>query len=84
MIDGDRHEKINLPGDYGSLCENVVKNIDGSVEIFFGPTKPEGVGGKNWIQTIPGRDFLVCVRLYGSDIEFFDQTWKPDDFVKIR
>ena len=60
------------------------KNSDGSVDLFFGPTKPEGEGDKNWIQTIPKRDFLVCVRLYGSDIEFFDQTWKPDDVVKLK
>jgi len=24
------------------------------------------------------------IRLYGSGIEFFDQTWKPDDFVKVK
>jgi hypothetical protein len=64
--------------------EKVVKNDDGSIDIFFGPTQPDGVGDKNWIQTIPGRDFLVCVRLYGADIEFFDQTWKPDDIVKSK
>ena len=64
--------------------EKVVKNADGSIDIFFGPNKPDGVGDKNWIQTVPGRDFLVAIRLYGADIEFFDQTWKPDDVVKIK
>jgi len=23
------------------------------------------------------------LRLYGSSTEFYDQTWKPDDLVKI-
>jgi len=64
--------------------ENTVKNEDGSIDIFFGPTKPEGVAETNWIQTVKGRDFMAVIRLYGADIEFFDQTWKPDDVVKIK
>jgi hypothetical protein len=63
---------------------DVKKNPDGSVDLYFGPSKP-AVGLKsNWIQTVKGRDFLVGVRLYGTGIEFFDQTWKPDDVVKLR
>lgn len=30
------------------------------------------------------RVFLVCIRLYGSSTEFYDQTWKPDDVVKVK
>jgi hypothetical protein len=30
--------------------ENTVKNQDGSIDLFFGPTKPEGVAETNWIQ----------------------------------
>jgi hypothetical protein len=26
----------------------------------------------------------VALRLYGSGVEFFDQTWKPDDVVKVN
>ncbi len=63
---------------------NTVKNKDGSIDLFFGPTRPEGVVDSNWIQTIRGRNFLVAVRLYGTAIEFFDQTWKPDDVVKLN
>lgn len=37
-----------------------------------------------WIQTVKGRDFLTVIRLYGTGTEFFDQTWKPDDVVKVR
>ena len=31
-----------------------------------------------------GRDFMAVIRLYGADIAFFDQTWKPDDVVKVK
>jgi hypothetical protein len=61
-----------------------VKNEDGSIDLFFGPTLPEGAPDSNWIQTVEGRNFLTAVRIYGTAIEFFDQTWKPDDIVKLK
>jgi len=39
---------------------------------------------KNWIQTVGGRAFVVVIRLYGTGTAFFDQTWKPDDVVKVK
>ncbi len=57
---------------------------DGSLDLYFGPKKPEGVNEKNWIQTPDGKAFLVAVRLYGTGTAFFDQTWKPDDVVKLK
>jgi len=59
-------------------------NPDGSVDLYFGPTKPDGVDAKSWIQTLSGRAFIVAIRLYGSGTEFYDQTWKPDDVVKLK
>jgi len=26
----------------------------------------------------------VALRLYGTGVSFFDQTWKPDDVVKVN
>jgi hypothetical protein len=52
-------------------------NADGSIDLYFSPTKTEGVNEKNWIQTLDGRAFLVTIRLYGTGTEFYDQTWKP-------
>ncbi len=40
--------------------------------------------GVEFIQTVSGRNFLVALRLYGTGVEFFDQTWKPDDLVKVE
>lgn len=67
-----------------SLAENIAKNKDGSVDIYFGPSKPKDVAETNWIQTINGRDFMSVVRLYGTEVGFFDQTWKPEELVKIK
>lgn len=63
---------------------DVPKNADGSIDIWFGPEKPDGVADSAFIQTVPGRNFLAALRLYGSGIEFYDQTWKPDDVVKVK
>ncbi len=35
--------------------ENNVKHKDGSIDIFFGPTKPAGVAATNWIPTVKGK-----------------------------
>src|SRR5271167_2566138 len=59
-------------------------NADKSVDIYFGPTAPPNVGEKNWIQALAGKAILVALRLYGSETAFFDQTWKPDDVVKVK
>jgi hypothetical protein len=62
----------------------VATNEDGSVDLWFGPAQPAGAPESNWIRTVDGRNFLVALRLYGTGVEFFDQTWKPDDVVKVR
>lgn len=63
---------------------NIPKQDDGAIEIWFGPEKPEGVVDAAFIKTVPGRDFLVALRLYGAEDAFYDQTWKPDDIVKVK
>jgi hypothetical protein len=62
----------------------VATNGDGSVDLWFGPSKPANAPDSNFIQTVGGRNFLVALRLYGTGVEFFDQTWKPDDVVKTN
>jgi hypothetical protein len=84
ITDGTMPETPQLLPSKNSLDESIAKNADGSVDLFFGPTRPEGTAETNWIQTVDGRDFMAVIRLYGADIAFFDQTWKPDDVVKVR
>lgn len=64
--------------------DNVETNEDGSIDLWFGPTQPEGVAASNWIQSVENRHFITVIRLYGTGIEFYDQEWKPDDVVKMN
>jgi len=82
-IDGTMPETPQLLPSRNQF-DNVVTGDDGSVELWFAPVKPDGVDERNWIQSIPGRAELVAVRLYGTGPEFYDQTWKPDDVVRVR
>lgn len=58
------------------------KNKDGSIDIWFGPKQPDGMADAAFIQTVPKRHFLVALRLYGTGVVFYDQSWKPCDLVK--
>jgi len=83
VTDGSMPETDQLlPSKNG--FENTEKNSDGSIDIYFGPTQPSGIADTNFIKTVDNRNYLVCIRLYGADIGFFDQTWKPDDVVKMK
>lgn len=83
ITDGTMPEtKQLLPSTNGYY--DIPKQSDGSIEIWFGPSKPEGVADAAFIQTIPGRNFLATVRLYGTGDAFYDQAWRPDDLVKMK
>ncbi|MDG2271037.1 MAG: DUF1214 domain-containing protein, partial [Halioglobus sp.] len=57
-------------------------SADGSVDLYFGPTAPEGKEA-NWVQTVPGKGWWGILRLYGPLEPWFDQTWRPGDFELI-
>jgi hypothetical protein len=83
VTDGTMPEtKQLLPSTNGYY--DIPKKPDGSIEIWFGPQKPEGVVNAAFIQTVPARNFLVALRLYGAEDAFYDQTWKPDDIIKVE
>jgi len=42
-------------------------NNDGCIDLYIGPTKPEKVDLKNWLQTRRGKAFLLTLRRYGSE-----------------
>jgi hypothetical protein len=66
-----------------SLDGRVTANPDGSYDLHFGPEQPQGVPEANWLRTNPGEGFNVNLRLYGPTQPFFDQSWIPDDVVKV-
>jgi hypothetical protein len=69
--------------DRSSRTEDLIKNADGSVDFYFGPTAPEGKES-NWIQTNKGQSFFVYLRLYGPEQAYFDQTWPMNKIEKIK
>jgi hypothetical protein len=83
ITDGTTPETPQLLPSINGFNE-VATNTDHSVDLWFSPEKPSDVQASNWIQTVGGRNFLVALRLYGTGVEFFDQTWKPDDVIKIK
>jgi hypothetical protein len=65
-----------------SQTPNLLKNTDGSVDVYFGPEAPVGKGS-NWVPTDPNGQFEVIFRLYGPEKALFDKTWKLPDIQKI-
>lgn len=60
------------------------QNADGSTTVYFGPAQPEGVKRGNWIQTIPGKGFIPCLRLYSPLEPFFTKQWRPSEVELVR
>ena len=58
--------------------KGLIVNEDGSVDVYFGPTAPEGQEN-NWIQTIPGRGWNMLFRLYGPLEPWFAKEWVLGD-----
>jgi hypothetical protein len=81
-VDGSMPE-TSQPFPSRNAFDKVQANSDTSVDIYFGPAKPAAAPEGNWIQTLPNHGLLIAVRLYGAGAAFYDQTWRPDDPVKI-
>jgi hypothetical protein len=60
----------------------VVANEDGSYDLYFGPSAPEG-SESNWVETIPGKSWFPIFRLYGPLQPWLDQTWRLNEFEVI-
>ncbi len=67
LIDTDQ-QKSTLSG-----TDDLKKNADGSVDLYFGPEAPEGFE-QNWIKTIPDEDWLTLPQLYGPLEPILDKT----------
>ena len=66
-----------------SLKKGILINPDSSVDVRFGPKSPPGKEA-NWIMTVPGKGWWVCLRLYGVLEPWFDKTWKPGEIELIK
>ena len=54
--------------------DDLVKNADGSVDLYVAPTAPKGLE-KNWIQTVPGQAWFTAFRFYAPLEPYFEKTW---------
>jgi hypothetical protein len=61
-----------------------VANADGNTTIYFGPKLPAGVKDGNWIQTVAGKGYFVCLCLYSPLEPFFDKTWRPSEIALVK
>jgi hypothetical protein len=68
--------------DVGSQSGTVETNADGTTDIYFGPTAPEGKEN-NWLQTVPGKGWWTILRLYNPLQPFFDKTWRPSEIEQL-
>jgi len=59
----------------GSQTDPVV-NEDGSVDLYFGQSAPEGLEA-NWIKTDPSKGFFTVFRFYGPLEGYIEKTSRP-------
>ena len=59
-----------------TYAKGLEKNKDGSITLYYGPKAPKGKES-NWLQTVPGKSFFVCLRMYGPTQPWIDGTWRP-------
>jgi hypothetical protein len=67
-----------------SSTRGVDANPDGSVDIYFGPTKAPKGKEKNFIKTDPAKGFFVAFRFYGPLEGYIEKTWVMNDFEPGR
>jgi hypothetical protein len=66
-----------------SSRQDLRKNPDGSVDLYFGPAAPVGLE-KNWVPTLAGKAWFPYFRLYGPTAAHFDRSWKLPNVEKVR
>lgn len=67
----------------GTQRAGMAANADGSVDLYFGPKAPPGKES-NWVQTVPGKSWNVLLRLYGPLQPWFDKSWRPGEFERVK
>lgn len=66
LYDAQRFQFIDNPLDRYALGsrDNLVRNPDGSVDIYVQPTKPGGARDRNWLPSPADGDFKLTLRIY--------------------
>ncbi len=66
-----------------SNMKDIKKNADGTVDIYFGPTAPNGKEG-NWLPTDPNRRFFMMARFYGPQPGLYDGSFELNNIELVR
>lgn len=84
LYDTETRRFIDNPHNIAGLDSrlDLIQNVDGSVDLYFGPTAPTGKE-KNWIPTVIGRGWFALFRFYAPTEPYFDRTWSLPDIEKI-
>ena len=84
LYDNQTRSMLQTDQSFPSLNSErgVEPNADGSTDIYFGPSAPEGKES-NWIQTVPGKGWSVILRLYGPLEPWFDKAWQPGEIERL-
>ena len=67
----------------GSQTKGFKQNADGSYDVYFSPKAPKGME-KNWLQTIPGKSWLIALRMYGPLKPWIEKTWRPGEVELVK
>lgn len=80
----DTPQRFSKVGSQGYPRRAATADPDGSTTVHFAPELPDGVPDGNWIQTTPGREWCVCLRLYSPLQPFFDRSWRPGEIEEVE
>ena len=68
--------------DLSSRKPDLVTNADGSVDVYFGPERPDGA--TNWIKTTAGKGWFPYFRFYAATEPYFDKSWQLNDIERVN
>jgi hypothetical protein len=80
----DTPQRYPRAGSQSYPTPAAVADSDGSITVYFGPSKPVGVRDSNWIQTVPGKGWNTLLRLYSPLEPFFTKTWRPSEIELVQ
>lgn len=83
--DGVTHALIRdmARASLASNAQDVQKNPDGSVDVYFGPKAPAGKQS-NWVPTSASGKFELLFRFYGPEKALFDKSWTLSDVERVH
>lgn len=85
LYDRETHALIrNMPhAARSSQSQGLQVNANGSVDLYFGPTAPEGKES-NWTPTDPNGEFEILFRFCGPLPSLFEKTWVLPDIELVK